>query len=1543
MWVLGLVLTLTSYSQTPIITNVVDGTCGSDVKFVELYISGTVNMADYKLVRRSNANLWIDGADIDISALGSRTDEFVYLIRDLATLNSEFPSANITASNSITDGGISHNGDDSYRLVEIAGDVVIDQFGGDNDGTGEPWEYTDSWSSRNDGEGPNPTFTMSEWTFNAIDILDNLGLCNGESTPFEDTVTNIGTYMPMAVATGPTTSSPTPTQEQADVVSIFSDEYTGNTGFTSTTFGVGGNNSTGEFQTIASNEVFKITYDGGDFIGLEFDEAIDASAMENFHVDVWIEGPIPVGAVSIYKWSNHGGGHLTGETDSFTSTQLISEGQDGQWLSFDIPLDASGFPGQTGNGTNARSILSQLVINSASADGTYGPFYFDNLYFWKEPSASGPATAAPDPTEDSADVISLYSGVYTNVPVDTWLTPWSQSQLEDIQIDGNDTKLYTNLDFAGIETVGPNAIDASDMDYFHMDVWSPNAAPFRVKLVDLGAGVEGEIAFDIAQGEWVSLQIPLDDFADPVLVTNPGNLLTSTNSIQQYIISGLPVGAVTAYVDNVYFSKEPAVSEGCLVDEFGQWPGATFTPDPTLADGLTVQNITTGGWAGEYSKVEVLNGETYKFSGSIDTDYHTISNEAGDEVFAAGVGPVIWVADADQVIRFWTHTDESCGFEQSSRTRAVTVGLPPSCLPVFSVTFDEITTTGAGFSWEAQTNAVDYTWMVFEQGADPEVDDAVAMNTTTEANDSVDGLQSDTNYFVIIKTNCGDEDGESIFSAEFEFKTAIEPTIVSVEDPALESYCYDSGEFKEWLFESNDGSPLTIEFSQGSVETFTTGSFDDLIIYDGQDNAGIILFDSDEDVVTASDLTGLTLTAESGFIYMTLETDGSVSCASGSETEIQFEVSIFEPTFTSVQVIHNSPDPAAASVDVYLNGEPSLLMGVDFRTASPFVDAPAGVDFTIDVVPADGDITESVYSATLNLDEDVNYIIVANGVLSPDDFVTDNDFELSVFAGAKTAADDPTGVEVLVHHGSPDAPAVDVNESSVTLVSNISYPEFQGYLPLPVADYVLEIAAAGSPDALVAYQAPLATLGGFDGAAITVVASGFFGDDAGDNNGFGLWVATADGGPLLELPLVEPDSPGCLVDEFGQWPGATFIPDPTLANGVTVQVITTVAFAGEYSKVEVLNGETYKFSGSIDTDYHTISNEAGDEVFAAGVGPVTWVADADQVIRFWTHTDENCGFETSTRTRAVTVGLPPNCLPVSNVMVSEITTVGADLSWDAQPNAVDYTWMVFEQGADPEVDDAVAMNTTTETSDSVDGLQSDTNYFVIIKTNCGDEDGESIFSTPVEFKTAIEPTIVSIGNPALESYCYDNGEFKEWLFESFDGSPLTIEFSQGSVETFFDDSATFDDLIIYDGQNDTGIVLFNSDDEAVTANDLTGLTLIAESGFIYMTLDTDGSISCASGAQTEIIFEVSIQTIGTSQFNDNNFSFYPNPANNRLNLQTTGQVEEVKVFNMLGQQVMKETPKTVSPSLNVEALQVGTYIMNVTIDGTSANFRFIKE
>jgi len=162
-----------------------------------------------------------------------------------------------------------------------------------------------------------------------------------------------------------------------------------------------------------------------------------------------------------------------------------------------------------------------------------------------------PTVTATAPTQAEADVISLFSNAYTDVNVDTWRTEWSSATFEDVMIEGDDVKKYSDLNFVGIETVS-SQIDASSMTHFHTDFWTADATEIRIKLVDFGPDgafdggddTEHEIAITAPnQNEWVSIDIPLSDFTG----------LTTSANIAQLIYSGDPTGAITVFVDNVYF------------------------------------------------------------------------------------------------------------------------------------------------------------------------------------------------------------------------------------------------------------------------------------------------------------------------------------------------------------------------------------------------------------------------------------------------------------------------------------------------------------------------------------------------------------------------------------------------------------------------------------------------------------------------------------------------------------------------------------------------------------------------------------------------------------------------------------------------------------------------------------------------------------------------------------------------------------------------------------------------------------------------------
>jgi hypothetical protein len=112
---------------------------------------------------------------------------------------------------------------------------------------------------------------------------------------------------------------------------------------------------------------------------------------------------------------------------------------------------------------------------------------------------------------------------------------------------------------------------------------------------------------------------------------------------------------------------------GCLSAPNNQWPAATFTP----ACLGTSQTITTAGYAGEYSKVNVTTGVQYTFTSSIATDIVTISDENGTVAYTFGTGSVVWTSSLTGVIRFYTHVDNTCAANTTPRTRAILCGTPP--------------------------------------------------------------------------------------------------------------------------------------------------------------------------------------------------------------------------------------------------------------------------------------------------------------------------------------------------------------------------------------------------------------------------------------------------------------------------------------------------------------------------------------------------------------------------------------------------------------------------------------------------------------------------------------------------------------------------------------------------------------------------------------------------------------------------------------------------------------------------------------------------
>ena len=363
----------------------------------------------------------------------------------------------------------------------------------------------------------------------------------------------------LAIPVLPTEAAPAPTQEAASVISIYSDAYDN---VPSDGFNFYGNAAFEEVQ-LGGNNVLKYTFvagDGGNFQVIELGGAnqIDAAAagMTNYRFDIWFPNELDAASAFLMKLVNFG---------SSTSEALINVNAasnpaiaQGSWLQFDIP-----FSELTSNGLAESSNIQQVVIDLV----TSGEAYIDNIYFYNADGGGGgeeipPTDPAPTPTFAAADVISVYSDAYDDVPRDGF-NFYGGALFEEVQLAGNGALKYTFNDqadaggnFQVIELGGANQIDAAaaGMTNFRFDIWFSQEiaaeSAFLMKLVNFGGStsealinVNGASNPAIAQGSWLTFDIPFTELAT--------NGLAESSNIQQVVIDLINSGE--AYVDNILF------------------------------------------------------------------------------------------------------------------------------------------------------------------------------------------------------------------------------------------------------------------------------------------------------------------------------------------------------------------------------------------------------------------------------------------------------------------------------------------------------------------------------------------------------------------------------------------------------------------------------------------------------------------------------------------------------------------------------------------------------------------------------------------------------------------------------------------------------------------------------------------------------------------------------------------------------------------------------------------------------------------------------
>ncbi|MBS3739514.1 MAG: choice-of-anchor J domain-containing protein, partial [Psychroflexus sp.] len=297
----------------------------------------------------------------------------------------------------------------------------------------------------------------------------------------------------------------------------------------------------------------------------------------------------------------------------------------------------------------------------------------------------------------------------------------------------------------------------------------------------------------------------------------------------------------------------------------------------------------------------------------------------------------------------------------------------------------------------------------------------------------------------------------------------------------------------------------------------------------------------------------------------------------------------------------------------------------------------------------------------------------------------------------------------------------------------------------------------------------------------------------------------------------------------------------------------------------------------------------------------------------------------------------PTCFDPLNLEVLSVSDTTADLNWQPGSSETNFDVEVVLAGTTPT---GVPTFEDVSVPFTATGLNSETDYDFYVRADCGPGD-VSNWVGPESFTTAITPVSVIVNDPAINNtYCYDNNEFKEWLFVSSDGTTaVEVVFNGGTIEDGF---GSTDRFRVFDGFDDNAPVLYDSD---VDGTDLSGVSLTANSGAAYMLLESDIFGSCQNGVDVEVPFDFDVfaGTMSTVAFSEDYFKYYPNPVESILNIDSANPIESVQVFDILGKEVFSQDYENLSVNINMNALSSGTYLMKVSISGNSQTFRVIKE
>ena len=197
---------------------------------------------------------------------------------------------------------------------------------------------------------------------------------------------------------------------------------------------------------------------------------------------------------------------------------------------------------------------------------------------------------------------------------------------------------------------------------------------------------------------------------------------------------------------------------------YGLKPAATYTPTCTGS----METINSDARAGEYANVAVQSNKQYTFASSIASDYITITNATGSILYATGASPLVWESGAsNETVRFFLHTNSSCGTNQTNRSRTISCAPSTNCAPPTNLTSFNVGSTQASISWTASPSNPPVYDVYFSTSASAPNSSTPPDGFIDETAATLNNLTPATTYYFWVRSDCGAIESVWVYGGSF--------------------------------------------------------------------------------------------------------------------------------------------------------------------------------------------------------------------------------------------------------------------------------------------------------------------------------------------------------------------------------------------------------------------------------------------------------------------------------------------------------------------------------------------------------------------------------------------------------------------------------------------------------------------------------------------------------------------------------------------------------------------------------------------------------